>query len=324
MVLAPHPLTRASYRFRPCATASDRQVAVSLLLGCRKAETADRFLPFHLSRALTPGSYLAPAELDIERDSRIWLDACDRPTAVAFVALSKWGLLFYVHPHREEKPLYDDIIAWASARAAEIAHERGERVTLACTKIRRDNPDLGKLLETSGFERTNPPTLRMIRPLDEAIPSAPIPPGYFIVHGPHDPETYAGMANDVSGSNSMTAENYRSRTLATEYVREFNLAAVHDDGSYAAYCWCAFDKTEPKWNGLKEGWTDPIGTREEHRRKGLARALIVEALHRLKRHGNDAAILSTDSGNAAAVSLYESLGYRELYKLDSYVKNFRP
>ena len=312
-----------SHRFRPCATASDRQAAVSLLLACREAETTDRFLPFHLSRALTPGSYLAPAELDIDRDSRIWLDAGDRPTAVALVALSKWGLLFYVHP-QQEKALYDDIIAWASARAAEIAHERGEGVALACTKIRRDNPDLGKLLETSGFERTDPPALRMIRPLDEALPSTPIPAGYSIVHGPHDPETYAGMANDVSGNNSMTAENYRSRTLATEYVGELNLAAVHDDGSYAAYCWCAFDKTEPKWNGLKEGWTDPIGTREEHRRKGLARALIVEALHRLRRHGIDAAILSTDSGNAAAVSLYESLGYRELYKLDSYVKSFFP
>ena len=71
---------------------------------------------------------------------------------------------------------------------------------------------------------------------------------------------------------------------------------------------------------FREGWTDPIGTAPPHRKKGLARAIILEALWRLKRRGIEDAVLGVAGSNEAARKLYESIGYRAIYKMYDYVK----
>ncbi|RKU08254.1 hypothetical protein C6502_15540 [Candidatus Poribacteria bacterium] len=55
-------------------------------------------------------------------------------------------------------------------------------------------------------------------------------------------------------------------------------------------------------------------------KKGLAHAVILEALWRLKNRGIDDAVLGVADSNEVARKLYESIGYRAIYKMHDYVK----
>ena len=74
------------------------------------------------------------------------------------------------------------------------------------------------------------------------------------------------------------------------------------DGRFAAYCLCWPDDL----NSVAE--FEPVGTREEFRRRGLGAAVCTFALRRLHDEGIRQAIVYCSSPPACA--LYESLGFR--------------
>ena len=55
-----------------------------------------------------------------------------------------------------------------------------------------------------------------------------------------------------------------------------------------------------------------VATDTPHRRRGVARALLVECLARGKEHGAVLATLEVRKGNAAALELYTALGFRSV------------
>lgn len=62
--------------------------------------------------------------------------------------------------------------------------------------------------------------------------------------------------------------------------------------------------------GVNWGWTDPICVRRPWRRRGLARALILESLKELKAMGLRYAASDVDTQNPlGALKLYEDSGY---------------
>ncbi|MBF8290251.1 MAG: Acetyltransferase, partial [Chloroflexi bacterium] len=59
------------------------------------------------------------------------------------------------------------------------------------------------------------------------------------------------------------------------------------------------------------GMTEAISVQPEHRRRGLARALLAESLRAVRDAGADQACLGVDTQNPnQALTLYESLGFR--------------
>ena len=55
-----------------------------------------------------------------------------------------------------------------------------------------------------------------------------------------------------------------------------------------------------------------------HRRSGVGRALLAEAMERLAHHGVQRFRLEVDVRNAAAIAFYESFGFRESRRLPDY------
>lgn len=55
-----------------------------------------------------------------------------------------------------------------------------------------------------------------------------------------------------------------------------------------------------------------VAVAAEHRRRGIARALMVEAADRGRARGARLVTLEVRSGNAAAIALYHQLGYRDV------------
>jgi ribosomal protein S18 acetylase RimI-like enzyme len=60
----------------------------------------------------------------------------------------------------------------------------------------------------------------------------------------------------------------------------------------------------------RRGFVQRLAVHPQHRRQGLARALVVDALLWLRRRRAARAVVNTPARNVAALALYESLGFR--------------
>ena len=86
------------------------------------------------------------------------------------------------------------------------------------------------------------------------------------------------------------------------YRADLDCVVRAPDGRFAAYCMCWLDAEN------RVGEFEPVGTRDEFRRRGYGRAVCTFALRRLYEEGARQAIVYCVSEPACA--LYESLGFR--------------
>jgi mycothiol synthase len=155
----------------------------------------------------------------------------------------------------------------------------------------------------------------MARPLDLAIPDAPLPDGIEV--RPVRPDDH----RRIWDADTEAFRDHRHRALRTEadFVRWFgapdidtSLWDVAWDGDEVAGSVMTFifpDENEAL--GITRGWLEHISVRRPWRRRGLASALIVRALRRLHERGMAQAMLGADAENlSGAVRLYEALGFQ--------------
>lgn len=298
----------------------DMEKAIELLLTCKANQSIDHFLPFMLRLVLTPSSHLSSTSMDLATDVRIWKKNDGTVCGFALVDLSVWGLFYLVSPSEEGGELEQEILSWACNRASHIG--RGKSITLRCRRVREDNSKRISSLERQGFRRENDRQgLRMVRPLDVPLDEPLIPQGFKIRHlyGQGEIEAYVALVNSAI-PKATSAETYQRWIETPEHIPELDLIAVADDGTFAAFCQSYYDPLEIARSTRKEGWTDPIGTAPAYRKKGLARAIVLEALWRLKNRGIEDAVLGVAGSNEVARKLYESIGYRAIYRMYDYVK----
>jgi ribosomal protein S18 acetylase RimI-like enzyme len=174
------------------------------------------------------------------------------------------------------------------------------------------------VLEALGFRPVRY-SYKMARPLGQPIPDASFPPGYtlrtveaeeqarwvdlfngsFIDHWNHHPLSEERNAHWISGPN---------------YRAGGDLLAVAPDGTFAAFCRCEINNEDNAATGRNEGWIEVLGTRRGFRKIGLGRALLLEALHRIKAAGMSAANLGVIANNpTGALQLYESADFQRVH-----------
>lgn len=94
------------------------------------------------------------------------------------------------------------------------------------------------------------------------------------------------------------------------------------DGKFASICLCVIDRTHNTFVGRQEGWVALLFTHPDFQRRGLARAMLLHGLDRLKDLGMDIAKIGVDAQNPfGARRLYESVGFEYLYTNIAYVKH---
>jgi ribosomal protein S18 acetylase RimI-like enzyme len=87
------------------------------------------------------------------------------------------------------------------------------------------------------------------------------------------------------------------------YSLENDVVAAAQDGRIAAFCITWIDEVN------RVGLFEPVGTHPDFQRKGLGRAVMLEALRRLRDAGMEKAIVCTSEHNLAAIKLYENIGF---------------
>ncbi|NQD86218.1 GNAT family N-acetyltransferase [Paenarthrobacter sp. CM16] len=156
----------------------------------------------------------------------------------------------------------------------------------------------------------------MHRPLSRQLPEVPLAAGLQI--RPLDPTLFEPVRlahndafRDHWGSEPRDEESWRF-TIEEPTARHDLSAVVLDPatGEVAGYQLTSFDPDSASDRGFKEGYTELLGVRRAYRGRGIAQALLADAMQRYALAGMDVASLDVDSANpTGALQLYLGMGY---------------
>lgn len=219
-----------------------------------------------------------------------------------------------VDPLWQRRGIGASVLAWQQDVARARFAAEGQPVPLARAFSRDENRVHGALLTAAGFAAVRYFT-EMERPLRE-LPRTASPRGVTVV--PFTP----GLGEAVRlAHNEAFADHWGSESRSPEKWRYFlnhesfrpDLSSVALDevsGEVAGYQMSMYDADAFAKEGLHCGYTDILGVRRAWRGRGIAPALLADAMARYKAAGMDSATLDVDSENpSGAVALYKNLGY---------------
>ena len=213
--------------------------------------------------------------------------------------------------HPDYRHIEEDMIAWAEEHLSRSTDD-GQRRQLSIFVFDYDLPRRG-ILEKRGYEKTpSGGVTRRLRFGNEPYPQPIIADGYILrTTRPQDDSDCQGIADILNAAFNRDfhiAGEFRSLAIhAPCFRQDLDLVAVAPDGSFAAYVGAPYNEAN------QYGVFEPVCTHPDHQRKGLARTLMLEALHRLKALGATDVYVGTGD-QVAANRLYDSIGFTEAHK----------
>ena len=216
-------------------------------------------------------------------------------------------LTYGVHPDRQDA--HDAVLDWFAASAEgdeplDVAALEGDEATCTALEARGF-----RVAEDEGFLH------HMAIDLTEE-PAAPrLPDGYRLSHV--DDATLASRVEahrSAFDPSRVTVESYRTVTRTPPYRADLDVVALVPDGTVGAYALAWLEAAN------RVGELEPVGTHADHRRLGLARAVCLEALRRLRSLGAELGLVYSVDGRPST-ALYESVGFRTI---DRHVQYRRP
>jgi mycothiol synthase len=213
-----------------------------------------------------------------------------------------------VHP--DYRHIEEEMIRWAEDHLAKET-EDGSRRQLS-TYVYEYDSWRKHLLQERGFQKTSEwGVLRRLVFGGKVLPPVSLPQGYSLrtarAGDPDEHQKFAELLNKAFNRTFHKAQdisNFRSR--APSYREDLDLFAVAVDGSLAANVGVIY---VPE---VHAGLYEPVCTHPDHRQKGLARALMWEGMHRLRKLGATEATVDTGAMDPAN-RLYDSVGFPEIH-----------
>lgn len=237
-----------------------------------------------------------------------WHDLTDGDRQYEFtlvVAPDAWGL-----------GISETQVAWCEARLRQLAagHRAapGTRRWLQAGIFDIEGDEVPPILAARGYTVARLGA-DMARPDLEAIPEVPLAAGYAF-RTPREDELRLVNAMNVEAfrehwgeHDTDPEEHFREWTEDPRFVRD--LVVVAWKGEEPA-CLVGI-MLDPPDDGRVSAYVSSVGTHPDHRRLGLARATLAEALRRARDAGAHDAYLGVDAQNQnRAFALYEDLGFR--------------
>ena len=211
-----------------------------------------------------------------------------------------------VHPEWRTRALEEEMLAVAEERLPAVKPDGSHK--LMAWAPAQDALRQG-ILTARGYTRHDGPEHQWRRLLDAPIPDVPLAPGYTVRALGDGLELlercYASGLGFHDGDIKAAVENrddptwYHNIQTAPLYRRDLDIVAVAPDGAIAAFCTVWFDDV------TRSAYFEPVATVPAHRQRGLGKAVMTEALRRLKRMGATTAFVGGFS--AAANALYRSV-----------------
>lgn len=220
---------------------------------------------------------------------RLWVEDGQ---VVAWSWLKQDGRELLEHDvHPDHLDLLDEILDEPAARVA-FAYE--------------DDAERRAALARHGFTQPRTPMHYLVRDLAEAPEPLPLPEGFRCrTAGVDDVAERVAIHREVwsrpDRPSRFTESSYLQVRAEWPYRESLDCVVEAPGGRFAAYCQCWPDDEH------SVGEFEPVGVREEFRRRGLGAAVCTFALQRLHEEGIRQAIVNCNSPPACA--LYQSLGF---------------
>jgi mycothiol synthase len=180
------------------------------------------------------------------------------------------------------------------------------------------------LLQRHGYQPFRH-SFQMVRPNLENIPECPLPAGIEVrpMEDEHLRQIWDAKEegfSDAFGFVPNSEASFEQWTPARNPNLRPELCHIAWDGNQVAGMVLIFiNEVENHRRGRRRAETESINVRRPWRRRGLAKALIAQALRKLKSVGMDEAALMADADSlTGAVQLYEALGYRTIRQSTSH------
>lgn len=264
--------------------------------------------------------FMVASHLDPAVHIRLWHNRADRLVGYAILGEDP-SFECWVRPEHEWGGIEAEALAWAEERLAGLRRQDprawGGRLV---SGARRDDGRRIAFLEQQGFRYVGEfAEVNMLRSLDEPIAEVGVPAGCRVrgMGGAGEIAPRALAQREVWQTwtvGRVSDDDYAAFMRLPGYRRDLDVVAVQADGVVASYANCWLDPVN------RIGDFGPVGTRPASRRRGLARAVLLEGLRRMKAAGMDRACVSTGVSNTAARRLYESVGFRVVNEFLDYAQ----
>ncbi len=230
----------------------------------------------------------------------------------------------FLDPAHGGRGIGSALLAWNEARLREIGADHDVPVKIVQAWVGDRNQAATDLVRRAGYQ---PVTYmaEMVRPSVDDLPEHPLPPGLEIRPVREDDirtiwEADVEAFKDHWGYVEQSEEDYE-RFRAFPYLDPTLWKIAWDDDGVAGQVKSFIDTAQNEEHGRKRGWTEAISTSRRWRRRGVAKALIVESIRELAAHGMTEVALGVHTENPnGAYQLYESLGYEIVNTWTTYRK----
>jgi ribosomal protein S18 acetylase RimI-like enzyme len=255
---------------------------------------------------------------ELSLDIRLWEDEAGSLMGWTFFR-SNGGFDVFIVPGCSSDALTDEMLTLVEA-AARTSATAGDALTAVSTFGSPSSSPGDRLvaarLEQRGY-RAEPAGAVLRRRLDD-LPAPRVPPGYRL-GAVQTPEEMAGRVEAhrlAFAPSELTQRMYQRVQRTWPYRAELDRVAMTDEGTVVAFCTAWLDEENAA------GLLEPVGTHPDHQRRGLAKAVCLDALFTLRAAG--ALTAQVSYATDAARATYLSLGFTEHAQELTYHRDLDP
>ena len=123
-------------------------------------------------------------------------------------------------------------------------------------------------------------------------------------------EKYVDLHQQAFQTKNMNLEWRENILKSPQYLNEVDLVVEYSSDILVAFCvfWVN--------NSHKSASLEPMGVSEKFRGRYLGKAIIIEGLKRLQKLKIEKVFVTTETDNQGALALYNSVGFKEVAKLE--------
>ncbi len=241
--------------------------------------------------------------MDWIQDIRIWEETNQQ--RIMAVANPENKNIYFIQIRPGEPQLFDKVINWIELHFMKNRPDDFKDQKINVISLQGDQ-EREEALIRSKFSRGKIYGILRVREMGSPIPKVTLPKGFKIrsVIGRKDFRKLASNIRIVFGHGDWFTANVLERLAqATFYVKDLDLVAEAPNGDIASFCTFRIDPVS------KAAELEPMGTLPEYRGLGLAKALMIEGIKRLKKFQPLFIYIDGAADNPAANRLYETMGF---------------
>lgn len=311
MQAVPRPVV-PGLEFRPMASA-DADAWLELVVRIADAEDA----PWHDQHSDLV-EVLGSAGNPAGANTLVGVDGGGVPRAYGYVSKNAGGPVAFVFggvdPLWQRRGIGAAVLAWQQDVSRTRFTVEGQTGAAARCYSRAENTPHEALLTAAGFSKVRYFS-EMERPLTDLPELAPVTGVTIVPFTPVRAEAVRLAHNEAFadhwGSESRSPDKWEYFLGHESFRPDLSSVALDlETGEVAGYQMSMFDADAAAKEDRRCGYTDILGVRRNWRGRGVAPALLRDAMERYTAAGMDAATLDVDTENpSGAVGLYKNMGY---------------